>query len=154
MAVIHENIFVDPSGPGGIRPNYRMNAYWQPPLDLLQILDDTRPRPIQIRSIFEHDKNIGVAEHRLCSYGFDMRRRQEISDDGIGDLIFDDAGWHSHPRRMNNDFHVGNIRQRIERNSPQRPDSYEHQEKCPRKNEKAISRTPVNPSRDHATSLP
>src|SRR5438309_7508099 len=83
-----------------------------------------------------------------------MRSREQFSDDGIGNLIFDDAGRFTHPGSMNNDLDVGNIRQGIERDSAQRPDSREDQQKCASENEKSISRAPINPSSDHVTFLP
>src|SRR5258707_14321960 len=122
MAAVHKNVFIDPSGPGRIRPDDRMNSFRQSALELLHVFQDARARPIKIRSVFKHDEDIGVAEHRLCSYGFDMRGRQQGSDNRIGDLIFDDAWRLTHPGSMNYDFDVGNIRQRVERTSLQLPD--------------------------------
>src|ERR1700688_4095656 len=153
MAVIHKDVLIDPPGPGCVRSDYGMNSLRQSALDLLHVLQDARPRPIQVRSIFKYDEDVGVPEHCLCPYGFDMWGCKQGSDNGVGDLIFDDAWRLTHPGRMNNDFYVGNIRQRIERDSPQGPDSYEHKEKCPCENEEAISSAPVDPSSNHATSL-
>src|ERR1700730_14970674 len=126
MAVIHKSVLIDPSGPSCIRSDNGMNCFRQPALDLLHVLQDTRPCPIKVRSIFKHYEDVGVTEHGLCSYVFDMECRKQGCDNGIGDLIFDDAWWFTHPGRMNNDFDIGNIRQRIEWNSPQRPDTCEH----------------------------
>src|ERR1700704_730111 len=121
MAVIHEDVLVDPSGPGRIRPDDGMNSFGQSTLDLLHVFQNTRARPVEVRSIFKHDEDVGISEHRLRSYGFYMRGGKQGRDNGISDLIFDDARRLTHPRSMDNDFDVGNIRQGIERNSPQRP---------------------------------
>src|SRR5467141_3846513 len=126
MAVIYKNVLVDPSGPGCIWSDDRVDCSRQTSLDLLHVLQDTRSSPIEIRPIFKHDEDVGISEHRLCSYGFDMRGCEQSRDNRVGDLIFDNTGWFTHPGCMNNHFDVGNIRQRIERNSPQRPDSREY----------------------------
>src|SRR4029077_11207754 len=110
IVVDHKSILINPSGPGRIRSDDGVDSFRQSALDLLHVFQDTRARPIKIRSIFKHDEDVRVAEHCLRSYGFDMRGRKQGSDDGIGDLTFDDDWWFTHPGSMNNDFDVGNIR--------------------------------------------
>src|SRR6266446_1183262 len=101
MAVIHKNVLVDPSRPGCIWSDDRVNCSRQPSLDLLHVLQDTRSSPIEIRPIFKHDEDVGIAEHRLCSYGFDMRGCEQGRDNWAGDLIFDDTGRFAPPGRLN-----------------------------------------------------
>ena len=47
MAVVHKRVFIDPSCAGRIRPDDRMHARRQTSRDLLHVLQDTRPRPVQ-----------------------------------------------------------------------------------------------------------
>ncbi len=154
MAVVDEGVLVDPACAGCVRTNGGMHVCWQAPCDLLQILQDARARPIEIRSVLEDDEDVGIAEHRLRAHCFDMRRGQQSRDDRIGNLVLDDVGWLTCPRRVDDDLHVGDIRQGIERNVAQSPDSREHKQQRSRENEEAISRAPVDPSGDHVTSLP
>ena len=132
MAVVDKGVFVDPSRAGCVRTDDGMHAFGQPPGDLLHVLQDARPRPIQIGAVLEDDEDVGIAEHRLRSHGLYVRSREKRRDDRIRDLVFDDAGRLARPRGVDDHFHVGNVRQRVERNVTQSPDSREHKQQCPR----------------------
>ena len=153
MAVVHERVFIDPSRARRIRPDDGMHARRQTARDLLHVLENARTRPIQIRSVLKHDEDVGVAKHGLRAHGFYVRGGEKCRDNGIRDLVFDEAGRLTCPRRVDNHFHVGNVGQRVERNVTQGPDSREHQQECSHKNEKTILRAPINPSGDHVTCL-
>src|SRR5712692_7981613 len=58
MAVIHKRVFIDPSRASRVRPDDRMHTRWQAPGDLLRVLQDTRPRPVQVCSFFKNDEDI------------------------------------------------------------------------------------------------
>ena len=77
----------------------------------------------KICSVLKNDKDVGVPKHGLCSHRFYVRCREKRRDDGISNLVFDDAGRLTHPRGVDNHFHVGNVRQGVERNVTQGPDS-------------------------------
>src|SRR6185437_3724682 len=147
-------VFVDPPCASRVRSNDGMNIFWQAPLYLLQIFQDTRPRPIEIGAILEDNEDVGIAKHGLRSHCFDLGSSQKSRDNGIGDLIFDKIRWLPCPRRVDGYFHVGNIRQCIKRNTAQCPDAREQKQEYSRENEETVSRTQVNPSGDHVTSLP
>ncbi len=154
MAAIDERVFVYPACSRGVRTDYRMNVRGQAACDLLHVFQNSRTRPVQIGGVFKNDKDVGITEHGLRPHSFYVRRSQKRGDDGIRDLIFDDVGRLARPGRVDNDFHVGNIGQGVERNLAQGPDTCQHQEQSPGENQEAISRAPVDPAGDHVTSLP
>ena len=51
-----------------------------------------------------------------------MRRGEHRGDDRIGHLILDDIGRLAHPFGVDDHLNVGDVRQRVERDSIERPD--------------------------------
>ena len=153
VAAIHNHVFVHPPCSGCVRSNDGMNSRGKTPGDLLHVFENARARPIQIGPVFEDDENVGVTEHRLRPHCFDVRSGEKLGDDGIGNLVFDEVGRLSGPRRVHDDLNVRNVRQRIKRYTSQRPDSREHQQQRSREHQKTVLRAPINPSRDHVTFL-
>ena len=100
-----------------------MDIAWQSSLDLLHVFKNARPRPVEIGPILEDDEDIGISEHCLGADRFDVGRSEKLCHDGIGDLVFDEAWRLAGPRRVNDDLHIGDVRQRIQGNPAQRPDS-------------------------------
>src|SRR6266849_9338366 len=149
VIVIDEHIFIDPAGSGRVRADGRMNVCGKPTRDRLQILHNPRTSPINVRPVFEDNKDVRVIEHGLCAYRLHLRRSQEGSDNGVGDLIFDDVGWFAFPVGVNDHLHVGNIRQGVQRNVADGPDSSQCKQKYPSEDEEAIVCAPLDDSGDH-----
>ena len=128
VAVVHKRVFIDPSRAGRIRANDGMNVLRQSSRDLLHVFQDARPSPVQVCRVLKDDEDVRIAKHGLSAHGLYVRCGEQSSDNGIGDLVFDEAGRLTRPGRMDNDFHVGDVRQRVERNVTQSPDSRQHQQ--------------------------
>jgi hypothetical protein len=118
MRVIYESVFVDPSRTRCIRSNRRMHVGGQAASNRLQILDNSRASPVDVRAVFRDDENVGIVKHRLGTDGLHVWRGEQGGDDWIGDLVFDDVRRLAFPIRVNNDLYVRNIWQGIERNVP------------------------------------
>src|SRR6185312_2427489 len=142
-ALIHDGILEDPTRPGRVRANGRMNVCWQASANLLKVFDNSGTRPIEVRTILEDDIDGGVAEHRLRAHGLDVRRRQETRHDGVGDLVFDDVRWLPIPTRMHDDLHIRDIGERVEWNMAKRPDACESKQQDSSENQKAIAGTHI-----------
>ena len=76
VAVIDEHIFIDPTRTGRVRADGRMHICRKPTGNRLQILHNPRTRPINIRSVFEDNEDVGIIEHGLRAYRFYSRRSQ------------------------------------------------------------------------------
>ena len=127
-----------------------MNARRQAPFDLLQIFEHARARPVEVGAVLEDDENVGIAEHRLRPHSFHMGGGQKRRDDRIGDLVFNDVGRLPVPWRVDNDLHIGDIGQRIERECAlESPDTSQHQRKSAGEYKKAVAGAPVDPACDH-----
>ncbi len=116
MTMVHKHIFINPSCAGRVRPDNGMGACWQTSRDLLHVLQYTRSRPVQVCCVFKDHKDVRIPKHSLCSHRLDVRRRKKGRDDGVSDLVFDNAGRLTRPGRVDNHFHIGNVRQRVEWN--------------------------------------
>ena len=106
VAVIDEHILIDPTRTGRVRADRRMHIGRKPAGNRLQILHNPRTGPINVGPVFEDNKNIRIAEHRLRAHGFDVRRCEQRGHNRVGDLVFDDVGRFTFPVGMNDHLHV------------------------------------------------
>ena len=84
--------------------------------NLLQVFGHARARPVEVRAILKDHEDVRIAEHGLRAHTLDARRRQQRRDDGIGDLILNHIGRLAGPFRVDDDLHVADVGQRIQRN--------------------------------------
>ena len=96
-ALVDDGILVDPACARRIGADRRMYVLRQPPADLLQVFNDPRARPVEVRAILKDYIDVGIPEHGLRANGFDMRGGQQAGDDRIGHLVFDDVGRLTRP---------------------------------------------------------
>ena len=97
VTVIDQYILIDPTRTGRVRADRRMHIGRKPAGNRLQILHNPRTGPINVRPVFEDNKNIRVIEHGLRAYRLHLRRSQERGHNRIGNLVFDDVGWFTYP---------------------------------------------------------
>jgi ParB-like nuclease domain len=109
VGAIHQDVLVDPTGASRVRSDNGMDIAWQSSLDLLHVLKNARPRPVEISPILEDDEDIGITEHCLRADGFDVRSCQQFRHDGIGDLIFNKARRLAGPGSVNDNLNVGDM---------------------------------------------
>ena len=74
MGAIQENIFVHPACAGGVGSDDGMGVGRQSTFNLLHVLENARPCPVEVGSIFKHHEDVGVAEHSLRAHRLDVRR--------------------------------------------------------------------------------
>src|ERR1700728_981625 len=100
-ALIDDGILIDPARPCCIGADRGMRVLRQTSADLLQVFDDTRARPVEVRAVLKNYIDVGIAKHGLRANGLDMRGSQQASDNWIGDLVFDDIRGLACPTCMN-----------------------------------------------------
>ena len=121
--------------------------------NLLQVFQHAAARPIDVGAVFEHDEHIRVVGHGLCADRLDVWRGEHRGDNWIGHLILDEIGRLAHPFGMNNHLDVGDIRQRVERYSIERPNAGEDERQHAEEQDEAVRVAPVDSSFDHASFL-
>ncbi len=151
-ALINESILKDPSRTRRIRPDGWMHLGRQTAADLLEVFDNPRACPIQVGAVLKDDVHIRVPEHGLSADSLHMRSSKKAGHDWIRDLIFDDVWRLSHPTRMYDHLNIGDVRQGVEGNVTQRPDTGKRQHENAGENEEPVSGAEINDSGEHVTS--
>ena len=119
--LIDQGVLKDPAHTRRVWAELRGDAFRHASGELIQPLQDTGARPVDVGPVFEQDIDIGVAKVREATDDGDLGRGQQRRDDRIGDLIFNEIGRAARPGGIDNNLRVGNIRQRINRRLPHRP---------------------------------
>ena len=153
MTLVDECIFVHPARAGCVRPDHGIHASRKLACNLLEVFQHAAARPIDVGAVFEHDEHIRVVGHRLRANRLHMRRRKHRGDDRIGHLILDEIGRLPHPFGVDDHLDVGDVRQRVERNSIERPDACKYERQHAEEQHEAVRITPVDSSFDHASFL-
>src|SRR5271163_2790659 len=82
-ALIDNGILIDPTCARRIGANGWMYVLRQTPADLLQVFDDTRARPVEVRAVLKNYIDVRIAQHGLRANGLDMRGSEQAGDDWI-----------------------------------------------------------------------
>jgi len=112
---IDQRIFVNPPYPGRIGTKRRGHAVRQIVLNLTEIFQHARARPVEIGPVFEDDVNKAVAEHRIAANRLHTGHRQHGCRERIGDLVLHNLRCLTSKVRADDNLHVGQIRQGIDR---------------------------------------
>ena len=152
MAAINQDILIDPTGSRSVGADNRMYAGGQLACQLLHVFEHSAARPIDVSPVLEDHEHIRVVEHGLRPNRLHVRRGKHGRYDRIGNLIFDYVGRLPHPFGVNDDLHIGNVRESVERDQIQRPDAAENQRCDGDEYEEAVVITPIDNLFDHETS--
>ena len=123
-AAVDQRVFVDPAHAGGIRAERGLGLRRQPRLHLVQVFEHARARPVGIGAVLEQDVDEGIAEERIAAHCLRARHRQHGGGERIGDLVLDDLRRLARIGGADDDLHVRQIRNGIERRAwrpPTRP---------------------------------
>ena len=148
-AAVDQRILVNPAHARRVRAERGLGLRRQARLDLVEVLQHPRARPVKIGSVFKQDINERVAEKGIPPNRFGARHRKHGGGQRVSDLIFDNTGRLAGVRRADDDLHIGQIGQRIQRCLEHRvhPPGPQHQG-C-QKDQKAIDNGPANKLGDH-----
>ena len=113
--LIHERVFVDPAHARGVRADDGIHALGQHAAHGVEVFDDSRARPINIRAVLEDDIDERLAEHRFAADELHLRRGDEARGDRISDLVLDEVGRTAFPIGIDDDLHVAEVGNGIER---------------------------------------
>ena len=137
-AAIDQRIFEDPAHAGCIRSHFGADARRQFTLHLVEIFQYPGARPVGVGTILKNDVHIGVAKLREAAYRFGSRYRQHGGGQRPGDLIFDDLRRLPRIAGFNDNLHIREIRQRIDRRMDYRPRAPEAEKQRAHHHQKAV----------------
>src|SRR5439155_21516190 len=98
-----------------VGPDHRVHALGQGPANRIQIFNDARTRPVDIGTVLKNDVNKRFPEHRFAPDKFHFRRGDKDRGNRICDLVFNQVGRATLPIGVNDDLHVAQVWNRVER---------------------------------------
>ena len=113
-APVHQGVLVDPANAGRIRPEGRRDVVGYPVADVVQVLQDSRPRPVQVGAILEDDINEREAEKRIAPHDLRSRNGQHRRSQRVGHLVLDNLRTLARVLGIYDDLHVGEVGDRVE----------------------------------------
>ena len=116
---------------------------------LAQVLEHSRARPVQIRAVLEDDVDIGVAEEGVPAHRDRFRHGQHRRRQRIRHLVLHHLRCLPGKRGLDDDLHVGEIRQGIDRRFLDRPDTDSSDDQCHDHDQESIRDRPANERSDH-----
>ena len=123
-----QRVLVDPADAGGIGAERRRHALGQAARREVQVLQHPTARPVDVGAVLENDVDEGRAEEGEAAHHFRLRHRQHRRGQRIGHLVLDDLRRLARVLGVDDDLHVRQVRQRIERRLHDSDDTAEHDE--------------------------
>ena len=148
-AAVDQRVLVDPAHAGGVRPERGPRRGRQARLRLVQVFQHPRARPIGVGAVLEQHVDERVAEHRVPAHRARAGHRHHGGGERIGELVLDDLRRLPRKRRADDDLHVGQVRQRVERRAQQRHRAPAGREQRGHQHEKAVGDRPADQRRGH-----
>ena len=112
---VDERVLEYPAHAGRIGTQRGCRAFRQACGYLVQVLEYARTRPVEVRAVFEDDVDIGVAEERVPANRRGFRNREHRGRKWVRDLVLHDLRCLAGKRRLDDDLHVGQVGQRVDR---------------------------------------
>jgi hypothetical protein len=105
----------------------------------VEVLEHARARPVDVGAVLEDDVDEGRAEEREAAHHLRLRHRQHGRGQRIGDLVLD------HLRRLagvfgvDDDLHVGEVGQGVDRRAQDGKDAPDDDEERGQQDEEAVA---------------
>ena len=104
-----------PADAGGVGPERRRHGARQLALQLAEILEHAAARPVEIGAVLEDHVDEREVEEAIAAHHLGERHRQHLGGDRVGDLVLDDARRLAGILGEDDDLHVGEIGNGVER---------------------------------------
>ncbi len=113
-ALVDERVLVDPADARRVGPELGLHPCGEARLDLRQVLEDARARPVDVGAVLEDDVDVREAEVREAPDRLHLRRAEKGRHDRIRDLVLEDVRAPV-PARIDDDLRVREIGDGVER---------------------------------------
>ena len=112
---VDEDVLKAPADTGRVGPELRRDACRQLAGHPAHVFQDPAPSPVEVGAVIENHVDQREAEERVGPHRLDARRREQLGDDRVGDLVLDDVGAAVFPRRVDDHLNVGQVGNGVER---------------------------------------
>ncbi len=112
---VDEDVLKAPADTGRVGPELRRDACRQLAGHPAHVFQDPAPSPVEVGAVIEDHVDQREAEERVGPHRLDARRREQLGDDRVGDLVLDDVGAAVFPRRVDDHLNVGQVGNGVER---------------------------------------
>ena len=146
---VHQRILINPTHSCGIWAQRRFGAGGQAALNLAQVLQHPRTRPVQVGAVFKQHVDKAVAEKRIATHGLGARHREHGGGQRVSDLVFDNLRGLPRVRRADNHLHIGQVRQGINRRILHRPDAPRGHKQGRQQHQHPVADSPANQRGNH-----
>ena len=143
------HVLIDPADARRVWAEAWGHARRKTPRGGAQIFEHARPRPIEVGAVLENDVNEGDAEEGEAAHHPRFRHGQHCRGQRISDLVLD------HLRRLagifgvDDDLHVGEVGDGVERHPRDSVDAGERYEDRGQSDQKHVPRRPADDGGDH-----
>src|SRR3990172_12102466 len=122
-APVDEGVLEAPSDAGGVGAEHGLHSRGKPSLKSAQIFEHPAPRPVEVSAVLENHVDEGNVEVKKAAHDLDPWGRDQSGDDRIGDLILDKGRAPAFPVRRDDDLHVREIGDGVDRRLAYGPDA-------------------------------
>ena len=122
-----ERIHEGPADAGGVRAEAGRDALRQLPAQAAEIFEHAAARPIGIGAVLKNHIDEGEAVERIAAHDLGLRHREHLGRDGIGDLVLDDLRRLAGPLGVDDDLHVRQVGDGVQRNVAHGVNAAQHQ---------------------------
>ena len=146
---VHQGVVVHPADAGSVRPEAGTHPLRQALARLVQVFQHPRARPVEIGAVLEQHVDIGIAEEGIAAHGGGARHRQHGGGQGIGDLVLHHPWRLAGEGRTDDDLHIGQVGDGIQRHGAHGDDAPGHQQHRQQHDQEAILDRPADQFDDH-----
>ena len=142
---IHER----PADAGGVRAEAGRDALGQTAAQAAEVFEHAAARPVGIGAVLEDDIDEGEAVERIAAHDLGLGHREHLGGDGIGDLVLDDLRRLARPLGVDDDLHVGQVGDGVQRDVPHRVNAAQHQRHRPQQDDELVLEREIYDAFEH-----
>ena len=143
------HVLIDPADAGRVRSERGGDARRQPLRGGVQIFEHARARPVDVGAILEDHIDEGDAEKGEAAHHFRLRHGQHRRGQRIGDLILDHLRRLARKLGIDDDLHVGEVGNRVERHFRDGVDAGERDKDGGKADQEDVAGRPADERGDH-----
>ena len=147
-----QHILIDPADAGRVGAELGRDAGRQVLGGGAQIFEDTRPRPVDVGAVVEDHIDEGHAEEGEAAHDVRLRHGEHGGGERKGDLVLDHLRRLARKLGVDDDLHVGEIGDRVERHLLHGMDADQRDEDRGDADEDDVPCRPANDARDHGVA--